>query len=262
MTETPAAPAQTCPHCGAPLEDGRQVLRGLRQGRGRGDRRGSHGGRGAQPPRRRQPDQRGHGTPGYGGPGDRRRPRRPASSAVARSTTTATARSAAPRRRTARDHFERAARAVGRRRLRPRDPAPPQRGRDGDDGLDGPRAVLVVCDGVSNTVGLPRRLAGRAPVRCSTSCARRCLAGWACPRVGTPPSPGCSRTRPRRGQQGHRGHRVRGRAQPAVVHARGGRARRTTWSLLRARRLPRLPGCPTPATGSMLTVDDSVAQRA
>ena len=75
MTETRRA-GQTCPHCGALLEPTPKFCEACGKAVGRGDRRGARGVRRAQPARRRQPDQRRHGTPGYGGPGGRRRPAR------------------------------------------------------------------------------------------------------------------------------------------------------------------------------------------
>ena len=124
----------------------------------------------------------------------------------------------------------RAARVVGRGRVRPGHPAPPQRGRDGAARVGGARwqrAVLVVLDGVSNTIDSARRLAGRREGRA------RGAADAAPARDGhrrEPPgraSPRSSPTRPRAANDA-----VVARDRDGVDQPR--RRRRTSWRCSRA----------------------------
>ena len=146
----------------------------MRPGDGRdaavGDRRRSASG---EPARRRQPDQRGDGAARRGRRAGSRRAAHRACSAAAQVDDDGYCTQCGTKAPSPRDHFE-------------EQPAPWVGGvcdrgirhhRNEDAmamAVDGRARVLVVCDGVSNTVDSAHRLAWPPPAPCSTCCARRC----------------------------------------------------------------------------------------
>ena len=177
--------ATKCPHCGALNEPGSKFCEACgevdlgRASTRRCDLMRAPVGATSRA-RRRQPDQRGDGQAGR----DRRAGRRPACAVPA-------VRRGGRRRRLlhpVRHQGARARATTSRSSPRPGWRASATAG-SGTTATrtpwrwrsTGPRVVLVVCDGVSNTVDSDVGVDGRGPAPCSTCCARRCPRGSGVP---------------------------------------------------------------------------------